>query len=88
MGLVLLYVTLALNFNTTFLCPPTLPNPFVDTIPKPHLTYIKQNATFESKMCENFYFGTPIVWVSLTRAVGGVLKKLGCHGNLWDLDRA
>ena len=54
MGLVLLYVTLALNFNTTFLCPPTLPNPFVDTIPKPHLTYIKQNAMFESNMCENF----------------------------------
>ena len=54
MGLVLLYVTLAFNFNITFLCPPTLPNPFVDTIAKPHLTYIKQNATFESKMCENF----------------------------------
>lgn len=33
-------------------------------------------------------FGTPIIWVSLTRAVGGVLKKLGCHGNVWDLDRA
>lgn len=33
-------------------------------------------------------FGTPIIWVSLTRAVGGVLKKLGCHDNLWDLDRA
>ena len=57
MGLVLLYVALALSSKLPFYVHQQLPSPFIDTVAKPHLTYIKQNVgvpTFAINMWGNF----------------------------------